>query len=735
MKGIQLPAGLHPTSVDNVNNVDDAAPRLATQLPDLASVDLDDPLHKNKNMSHEAHAATRLPTELLYDILDRLDEIRDIAACALACSAWSARASEYLYRKDQAGKRKAITWALLNKKAATIHRMLALFEEPFRFEDLTTAIITDNDDAAEMMLANPAVLKRWRWHGPRPFPADSTYSQIYRDKFNPSEDKYARTPLIAAVARRNLHLVEKILAVKGVRFSSNKDGCWSPLSAACTSNPSDLDSITATYRMLDYDCTKDLRRSTDPVHKPNTDLRIIRALLKAGSKTSCNSGHEKTSPLLLAAVANDINVMELLLSHGADVDGSREAPSPLLGACESGHLEAVKLLLEHGADVFRKLRKRNLSGLHITDSVEIAELLLTAGLPVDHSHENAPDSWTEDYFDLPYHTPLEYAVGDRRTGMITFLLSRGADPQKGGQRERNNTLNFAVQLEIIEAIPALYHGGVDPYKENRLTMSALDNAVNLDRIPIVKLLLELGADFTRVSKGYNGRWHCNRTLTPKRPIAFARSPEMIDLLLEHSGSLDDRMSDNGKTLFHQIIEYRKAANGPGRYAQDLERAMQTLTRFVELGADIHATDDDGWNALHYAVNLCDCLTVDQLVKLGADVDKPDAKGTTPLMRACSQGYFDIVKMLIDFGADIHATKPREGSDVDDAVDTAMDVALRKDCGGAIHHLAKAGADLDRVADSGNGALRSFIRRREKAQRKMEVREKWMAMQAAKDDGA
>lgn len=57
-------------------------------------------------------------------------------------------------------------------------------------------------------------------------------------------------------------------------------------------------------------------------------------------------------PLMVAAQQGDVELMELLLAHGADIAGTgRHSEScPLHLAAQGGHVAAVKCLLRHGAD-------------------------------------------------------------------------------------------------------------------------------------------------------------------------------------------------------------------------------------------------------------------------------------------------------------------------------------------------------------------------------------------------
>jgi ankyrin repeat protein len=64
-----------------------------------------------------------------------------------------------------------------------------------------------------------------------------------------------------------------------------------------------------------------------------------------GQKNDC-------TPLMEAASAGHIEIIELLLRHSADVNAqSSTGNTPLMYACAGGHVEAVKTLLKNGANV------------------------------------------------------------------------------------------------------------------------------------------------------------------------------------------------------------------------------------------------------------------------------------------------------------------------------------------------------------------------------------------------
>lgn len=64
-----------------------------------------------------------------------------------------------------------------------------------------------------------------------------------------------------------------------------------------------------------------------------------------GQKNDC-------TPLMEAASAGHVDIIRLLISHGADVNAqSSTGNTPLMYACAGGHVAAVKELLTHGANV------------------------------------------------------------------------------------------------------------------------------------------------------------------------------------------------------------------------------------------------------------------------------------------------------------------------------------------------------------------------------------------------
>lgn len=61
---------------------------------------------------------------------------------------------------------------------------------------------------------------------------------------------------------------------------------------------------------------------------------------------------EGAPPLWCAAAAGHLDIVKLLITHGAKVNTTtRTNSTPLRAACFDGHLEIVKYLVQHGADV------------------------------------------------------------------------------------------------------------------------------------------------------------------------------------------------------------------------------------------------------------------------------------------------------------------------------------------------------------------------------------------------
>ncbi len=89
------------------------------------------------------------------------------------------------------------------------------------------------------------------------------------------------------------------------------------------------------------------------------DLEAVERLLSEGAEINAMKGPFKTSILMEAAVRGNVEVMKLLIEHGADVNmADKDGWTALMGAVVQGHTESVKLLLKHGA----KVRARNHNG-------------------------------------------------------------------------------------------------------------------------------------------------------------------------------------------------------------------------------------------------------------------------------------------------------------------------------------------------------------------------------------
>ena len=151
--------------------------------------------------------------------------------------------------------------------------------------------------------------------------------------------------------------------------------------------------------------------------------------------------------------------MKLLLEHGADVDGMTNYPkeTPLtLASCSEENLDIVQLLLNVGVDVNGS--DGIIAPLHYASwcgNIEIIELLIEAGADVNRAS-------TDDDGIIAGSTPLHDAASQSQLTCLTSLLEAGADPNIAN-REGQTPLYYAKSVEIVNA---LLDDGCDPLHQD-----------------------------------------------------------------------------------------------------------------------------------------------------------------------------------------------------------------------------------------------------------------------------
>jgi ankyrin repeat protein len=215
------------------------------------------------------------------------------------------------------------------------------------------------------------------------------------------------------------------------------------------------------------------------------------------------------SPLHYAAIAGNIEIVKLLLNHGAKINAEDfERKTPLVYAREAGNQEIVNLLVQRGGalvdyerlaieaiekgdkTVVEKLlaqkvvdpKGRGARMLHCAARVGnlgIAELLLAQGAEVDGMGGNG--------------TPLHDAANCGQSEMIRLLVARGADPN-AKNRWNIRPLGWAVLQGKTEAVRVLLELGADP-NTAALTdgTSCLVCAQKSGNADVIRLLREHGA--------------------------------------------------------------------------------------------------------------------------------------------------------------------------------------------------------------------------------------------------
>lgn len=179
------------------------------------------------------------------------------------------------------------------------------------------------------------------------------------------------------------------------------------------------------------------------------DADEARSLLAAGLDVNARDDDRRT-PLAAAAVAGRIDLVDMLLAAGADLErtSGRRSMTPLLAGLDAIQEETALGLLDRGADPFA----------------------------VDKNGENA----------------LIWAAFNGCERVVRRLLADGADPDFR-RHDGGTALMSAAAKGRLEIVRCLLDGGADPNLRDRNGATALVRAVERGQDAVAELLRAYGA--------------------------------------------------------------------------------------------------------------------------------------------------------------------------------------------------------------------------------------------------
>jgi ankyrin repeat protein len=229
-------------------------------------------------------------------------------------------------------------------------------------------------------------------------------------------------------------------------------------------------------------------RSFSPLHYAvmRGDLEIVKLLFDHGAQINGIDG-QSSAMVFFAVRKNNIPVLSYLLENGAEANtlccDSRDRSyrrTPLSLAVENGQLEAVELLLKHNADIHGGAKVKGLSPL--CEAVDkrhppVIRLLLERGARV-----NGPDSQTDWGTDL---VALHIAAHRGYDDVVEMLILAGADVSMTCRRGKIAGVT-ALHLATGKCAEKLIEHGAKIYAKDNSGQFALSGAVQARDIESVR---------------------------------------------------------------------------------------------------------------------------------------------------------------------------------------------------------------------------------------------------------
>ena len=374
-------------------------------------------------------------------------------------------------------------------------------------------------------------------------------------------------------------------------------------------------------------------------------LNIVEYLLSKGADPN------KTEPKLQTAlqeaiVQKNLEIIKVLVQNNADVNSYHLETTPLLLAIEQNSFDIVQFLVENGADI-NAHDNMNFTGIMyacINKNVQIAEYLLSKNCRVDQKNKSGETvlliACKSEFFnlvkplvervcnvnepDLSKITPLYYAILGKSLETVKFLIEQGEKIDEIGFGVIR-PIQCAIQMECMDILDYLVQKGsnVNCIPEEPLPpLSYCGMLPDETGIKFAQYLIKHGADIKQKDK---------------EPLFFAILKKKINLI---------------KFMVNEGADLQKRDDRSPLFLAARKDYLDAIKVFLENGADINLVDVNNQNILYHCLWSKGTKVLEYLCSQGIDVNQKFEKGLTPLHIAAYNGSVDAIKILLEHGAQL-----------------------------------------------------------------------------------
>ena len=363
------------------------------------------------------------------------------------------------------------------------------------------------------------------------------------------------------------------------------------------------------------------------------DLKAVQYLLACGANAG-DAGRMERSPLMEAADAGQQAVVEELLHHNLDVNYvNKLGDSAILLAARHGYVRSVELLLKHGASVdgFETTKTGNAGATGTTlckstplsesctgGHVELVQLLLSYGAQPNIATSSGG-------------APIQIAAKKGYSVILRHLLDAGANANIRNARTHWTALHEACEHSNVSVVETLLTYGCET---NTHTLGDGSTPLTLAAMKrnhaIVMRLLACG----RVDINATD----SRNKTALYHAAYRNAPDVVAALLNR-GAKTDTMGQEGGNRYNALLQ-----------ACQSQRCYSIVERLLQAGANLEACNTQGWTALHESSAHGNYAVTRLLLEYGANANATDYEDSqTPLHKAAYRGHSSVLKLLLEQG--------------------------------------------------------------------------------------